>query len=364
LLNINIHQKELIRKTDIVQLIDKYQINKVLICPLDWGLGHASRCIPIIQLIQKLGIQITIAASAQPYELLKSEFPDLRFIDFPAYSKISYSSYLPAWLKIAFQTPSFWAGYFFERKWISRQFAKEKFDLIISDNRYGVFHPSSLNILITHQLRIQLPNILSFTSLIFNKLIEKAVMHFHECWIPDNEGLINLSGKLSHCRSLPLNVKFIGAISRFKLPENEERLQSIDILVLLSGPEPQRSILEKLLFEILSKSKFNVHIIRGTTEQNYQMKMPENCTSENLTCSEPLERLILSSKLIIARSGYTTVMDLHLLNRKCILIPTPGQTEQEYLADYLKDKFNFYFVKQKFVRANLLRLIHEILEKN
>ncbi|WP_299116321.1 glycosyltransferase [uncultured Winogradskyella sp.] len=322
------------------QILKQAQNRKrVLVAPLHWGLGHATRCIPIINALISQGFEPVIASDGGALELLKKEFPKLSAFELPSYN-ISYSKKSNGFkLKFLKASPHILKTIKRERKRVAQLVETERIDGIISDNRFGVRHKAIPSVYLTHQL-----NVLSGkTTWLSSKWHQDIIKKFDECWVPDFEHSPNLSGELGHTKRQLNNVKYIGPLSRFKKQNNEE---SIDILVILSGPEPQRTQLEKkLLFELKNKKK-SVVFVRGMVEGKQQTTIIDNIEMYNYMTSNELETAINSSKLIISRSGYTTIMDLAKLEKKAIFIPTPGQFEQLYLAEKLSGNSIIPFVKQ------------------
>lgn len=303
---------------------------RILVAALNWGLGHAARCIPIIRELQKNDYEPIIASDGQALQLLKKEFPEAIFEELPSYN-IEYTrkgSDLK-W-KLLLDSRRITKNIKAEKE-ITEELVK-KYDLngIISDNRWGVRSETlKKNIFITHQLNVLSGNTTFLSTFIQQRYIKK----FDQCWIPDLEGDINLSGMLGHINPLPKNAKYIGPLSRFK-----KRNVSIvyDYLILLSGPEPQRSILEKILLREFKNSEFRVLFIRGLISEESHLSDNPNVEIKNYLFGKSLEKAINRSKYIISRSGYTTLMDLVKLEKKAFFIPTPGQNEQEYLAKRLE----------------------------
>ncbi|GGI55891.1 glycosyltransferase [Winogradskyella haliclonae] len=312
---------------------------RILVAPLCWGLGHATRCIPIINALISQGLEPVIASDGGALELLKKEFPKLSAFELPSYN-ISYSKKSNGFkLKFLKASPHILKTIKRERKRIEQLVETENIDGIISDNRFGVRHKAIPSVYITHQL-----NVLSGkTTWLSSKWHQDIIKKFDECWVPDFEHSPNLSGELGHTKRQLNNVKYIGPLSRFKKQTSEE---NIDILVILSGPEPQRTQLEKkLLFELKNK-KESVVFVRGLVEGKQKMTIIDNIKMYNYMTSNELETAINSSKLIVSRSGYTTIMDLAKLGKKAIFIPTPGQFEQLYLAKKLSENSSIPFIEQ------------------
>lgn len=317
---------------------------KVLVCPLNWGLGHATRCIPLIKQLKDDGHEVVIAADGHPLKLLQQEFPELRFILSTSYN-IRYNrgkSQVTAMLR---SLPAIFSGIIRERKWLNRLLKKEHFDRVISDNRFGLWHSKTNCVYMTHQLMIKMPRGLQWTEAIVWLGHRLFINQFDECWIPDHVGKDNLSGDLSHKYPLPKQARFIGPLSRFSttnrvVPENPS-----PIIALISGPEPQRTLFEQEVLKWLMNQDQKALLIRGLPASSETISAEDHVTLLNHLTTEKLAGALLHSKIIICRSGYSTLMDLDALGvlHKATISPTPGQTEQEYLASYLIKKTAGYF---------------------
>ncbi len=315
---------------------------RILVCPLDWGLGHASRCIPLIHNLLQEGHVVIIAAAKNPLTLLRLEFPALEFIVLDGYG-IKYSNYLFA-VKLFFSLPQIGWGIYKEHWEVKRIVTKYKIDTLISDNRYGCWNNNIASIFISHQIFIKTP--------VFPRLIKKLnflfLARYTQVWIPDIAGSRNLSGELSHGDKLPKNAFYVGILSRFStgksLPSSAEKS---DLCILLSGPEPQRSILEKMLLTQLQDLKLKTVMVRGLPDSKEILPGSEQLTIFNHLSSEKLKTVLVGSEIVICRSGYSSIMDLAALGKKALFIPTPGQTEQEYLARYFSQQKICYSHAQK-----------------
>lgn len=303
----------------------------ILVAPLHWGLGHATRCIPIIRALLDSGFKVLIASDGQALLLLQKEFPNLDSLELPAYN-ITYpkKSIFFRWNMIQ-KLPQIQKTISEEKTLVDRLVEKGKIHGIISDNRFGVRNNSIPSVFISHQL-----NVLSgSTTFVSSKIHQNTIKKFTVCWIPDFEdATLNLSGKLGHLDYRPFQMEYLGILSRM---QKKELPKTIDILVLLSGPEPQRSLLEKILKEELVKSDKKIVLIRGIIKEKQQWEDYENIKTVNFMMSTELEETINKSEVVISRSGYTTIMDLAKLEKNAFFIPTPGQYEQEYLANRLKN---------------------------
>jgi len=313
----------------------------ILFAPLNWGLGHATRSVPLINSFIKKGCKVIIAANGAPLEFLKLEFPDLEFIKFTCF-KTRYAPKPLFLLFLLLQMPFFYASIWLEHFKLKAIIKNHSITTVVSDNRYGLWNKHIKSILITHQLFIQLPKPLKFAEPLLHTITHRLINNFSECWIPDYEKIEkSLAGKLSHGINLPNNVKYIGPISRFTgyLPNKKPEKVYPNVLILISGPEPQRTLFETEMENRFSDSEKEVLIICGKpSHNNYN---PQN-SKQNITKIAHLNTCelyhnLINIKHIIARSGYSTIMDLHVLGLKAELIATPGQTEQEYLLEWIND---------------------------
>ena len=318
----------------------------VLIVPLDWGLGHVTRCIPIISYLLEVGCEVIAGAEVAQKALLLQEFPDLNIIDLSGYRmKYGYSSWHTRW-RIMTQSAKILTKINKEKRWLDQLLENQHIDVIISDNRFGLHSSHVKSIFISHQLAIQ-----TGLGSIADQLIQRFNYHFinkfSACWIPDEEGENNLAGALSHPKNLPaIPVKYIGLLSRFNsiLPRTNFAAQrpnlndKVKLLIILSGPEPQRSIFEKILLKELQQYHEPVDFVRGLPGEVDQIDAFNQVSVYNHLPAEILFQKIKCSHIIISRSGYSTVMDLLTQGKKCLFVATPGQSEQEYLAKYLMKK--------------------------
>jgi len=303
---------------------------RILVAPLNWGLGHATRCIPIINALMKFDFEPIIASDGDALALLQKEFPDLLFIELPSYN-ICYSKRKAYFkLKLLKSTPKILKAIKAEKKATKHIVKTHGIVGIISDNRLGVYSKKVQSIIITHQLNVLSGN----TTWLSTLLHEEFIKHFDACWVPDFEGDDNLSGKLGHGNISETPTIYMGPLSRFS--KKDTKIVN-KLLVILSGPEPQRTLLGEKLLESLKKYKGKIVFVNGHIENEQTVQVVGKMTLYNFMTSQELEKTINESELIICRSGYTSVMDLAKLGKKSFFIPTPGQYEQEYLAKRLSE---------------------------
>lgn len=301
-------------------------MKRVLITPLDWGLGHATRCIPVIRELINRGCAVFIGGCGYSLELLKNEFPSLSYFNLPGYDPV-YPSNGRMVLKMGLQVPKFISVIKQEHAIVQSLVHENRIDFIISDNRYGCWSATVPSVFMTHQINIKLPDGFRWLSKKLGQINARMIDKFSTCWIPDYpDAESNLSGELSDVtRTGITRVRYIGPLSRF---EHCRTIEEYDVACILSGPEPQRSIFEKKVIPQLEASGLRYVVVRGLLVKEGQLS--PNVT--NFLNSRSLQDVISKSTLIISRSGYSTIMDLLALRKKAIVVPTPGQTEQEYLA--------------------------------
>lgn len=314
---------------------DKNNISrKVLVAPLDWGLGHATRCIPLIRRLLEAGNQVYLAGSGPSGHLLHTEFPELPYQEIPSHTMRYARSARGFFGSVLKQIPALLKQTRAERKWLEQYLQQNPVDQVLSDNRYGLHHPSTHNILLTHQLGLR-SGISSGIDRLLQSVLIRLLRNFQEVWVPDHEHEPSLSGELGHPKyQPPIPVKYIGPLSRFQ-PTGRATITN-KITIVLSGPEPQRTLLEEKCLRELSDRKGEVSLIRGLPLGGKPLTTPNHWHVFDHLSADALQQEIEEAEWVIARSGYSTLMDLHVLNKKAILIPTPGQPEQEYLAEWIQ----------------------------
>jgi len=323
----------------------------ILVAPLHWGLGHATRCIPIINALLECNYNVLVASDGGALQLLWKEFPQLESVELPSYN-ITYpkkGSHFK-W-NMMLKLPHFLKVISSEKRIVESLVSEGKIDGIISDNRFGVRSSKIPSVYITHQLNV----LTGVTSFLSSKIHQNIIKRFDECWVPDVEGIGNLSGELGHVLNLSLPIKYIGLISRMKRIDLQKKY---DILLLLSGPEPQRTLLEEKLIATFRGTTQAVLMVQGCVKSNQKVKQLKNITIYNYMVSKELEQAINESELVVSRSGYTTIMDLAALKKKAFFIPTPGQYEQEYLAERMKELKLAPFCKQEEFTIDKLKEVY------
>lgn len=306
----------------------------ILVAILDWGLGHATRCVPLIETLRSKGHRVSIAGSGRSLELLRKEFPGIEFHQLTPYG-VTYSKRSSLLLAVLWHAPRLVNVMIKEHHELKKIIKQHQVNGVISDNRYGCWSADVPSVIITHQLTLLVPGGLFWPGKWLNKYLHRKISRFDACWVPDFPG-DNLTGKLSQHPSS--KVRFIGMLSRCK-PLPDVRVIPDRIVCLVSGPEPQRTVFEELMITELKKTRHEAVLVRGLPEPDQREATEESITRINHLPSREMNTLIQSADIIVCRSGYSTLMDLHALGKKkVIVIPTPGQTEQEYLAARLEEK--------------------------
>jgi UDP:flavonoid glycosyltransferase YjiC (YdhE family) len=312
---------------------------RILIAPLDWGLGHATRCIPIIRHLLETGNEPIIAASGRPLLLLQSEFPDVESVDFEGYN-ISYPEGSGMVWKMFKSTPHILRRIKEEHLELNEMIDKLKLDAVISDNRFGLYTDRIPCVYMTHQVMIKAP----FFETMLYRMHADYMRKFTQVWVPDFEEN-GLSGDLSHKFPLPRNGQYIGSLSRFSPSEDD---LNIDVLVIISGPEPQRTRFEKLVLNQLKDFDGTSVAVLGKPDKAEDRVEGKVRIVSHLN-AEDLEKQMTAARLVVSRSGYSTIMDLSALGKQAVFVPTPGQTEQEYLAQkYHQDGIHMMMKQRDF----------------
>lgn len=301
---------------------------KILVAPLNWGLGHATRCMPIIERLLNEGNEVLIASDGAPLVLLKSRFSQCTFIEWKGVS-IHYSGNMI--FSMLFQVPKILWSIYKEHQQLKKIIEKHKIEMVVSDNRFGLWNNKIHSVFITHQVNIISP----FAEKSLFKINKWFIEKYDECWVPDYEETDNLSGDLSHPKNeyykknFPKNLKYIGPQSRF-IKGNINVDKKYEVVGIVSGPEPQRTLFFEKLKSDFEKIEGKTLLIGGKPDENLSSSKDEHEIVNHLNDDEFIFALY-SAKKIICLSGYSTIMDLHVLGLNAEYAATKGQTEQEYL---------------------------------
>jgi predicted glycosyltransferase len=331
----------------------------VLFAPLNWGLGHASRSITLIHQAIDEGCDVMIASDNEALDLLEGEFPQIKTFKLPSYHiQYRFESIV---LNILWQLPYIITTYYKERKVIQQLVKENNINLIVSDNRFGAFSKSCKSVYVTHQLNILHPwKIVSWVGTLIHRWV---MLPYDQIWVPDHEGDGNLSGKLSKLNTYTdKKVQWIGPLTRLKKMVTSSSPNKV--LVIISGPEPQRSFFEVLVADALISISKETIIIRGTNKPVLN-NVSKHFSYKNMAKTQEIQQAISDATVIICRSGYSSIMDLSVFDKNIIYIPTPGQTEQLYLGKYHAEKNDKIFcLQQHEVKEKLLEAVLSIMAKS
>ncbi|MCK4669624.1 MAG: hypothetical protein KAT43_00350 [Nanoarchaeota archaeon] len=316
----------------------------VLFGTCTWGLGHATRDLPLIKALLRKKHSVTIATSGRSLEFLKKEVPECHFIDFPDYPlpytkkamlfPIKFTSYLPRMFKAVKQ----------ERRRFRQLLHKNRYDLVVADCRYGFSSKRVPCYFMSHQLRFIVPKRIKFAENTMEVMNYALSREFKKVLVPDNKGF-NMTGDLSHNLKFfdEYDVEYLGILSSM---ERMKVKQDIDYFISISGPEPQRTIFQEKVLKQAKDLDGDVVITLGKPELEFT-KRKDNVLIHSCLSVKQQQEMMNRAKLVISRSGYTTMMDLAHLGKKALYIPTLGQTEQIYLSDYHQRMGTYYSVPQK-----------------
>lgn len=330
----------------------------VLVCPLAWGIGHTSRMIPVIKELTARGHNVIFGGNEWQSDFIRREIQGISCIHFPGFS-IRYSRFLPQYLTILLHAPSFFYHSLREHFFLKKIIRKYNISIVISDSRTGLWNKRITSVLFTHIIRIPFPGLLTCFENLFLPLSRYAIEKFTYCFIPDLPGEINLSGRLSHNLRLPANARYTGVLQSFSEAACKGQKKEFLCTAIMSGPSPQKEIFAGLCKKVLSECRGISVIVEGSISSGFTERTEGNLRIVNHLSRNELINVINRSEIIVSRSGYTTIMELFGAGRSAILVPTPGQPEQEYLAKYLSGKKWFIAVKQNNFKNGLLNLIGE-----
>ena len=318
----------------------------ILICPLEWGLGHASRMMPIAAELINRGHKVLFASGNEHLNFIKNELPQCELIFFSGFNP-RYSRHLPQYVWLLFKIPSLVYHIFSEHFKLKKLIREYSIDIVISDNRFGLWNTEITSVYVTHMPRIPFPKVFRFMEPVGIFLHRHIIKRYDWLLIPDMPDEPNLSGRLSHELKLTDNTRFIGILSRFSTNNSTNNsIEKTHNLVILSGPEPQKEMLKQKLIDIFKNKPSTTIIAGGKPDADIKKVATNNIIFYSHLPANEMFDAIIKSKSIIARSGYSTIMDLVAIGCNALLIPTPGQTEQEYLAERLTEQGFFHSVKQ------------------
>jgi UDP:flavonoid glycosyltransferase YjiC (YdhE family) len=322
--------------------------HRFLVAPLDWGLGHATRCMPIIRRLLRHGQEVLIAAQGAPADVLAREFPNLQIVPVAGYDMRYGSGRLGLYLRFPWMTARVLRRARREHRDAERLVREHRIDAVISDNRFGFHTERARCVYMTHQLCVKFPRGFGFLERAVWRRHARFMAGYNEVWIPDLPGEDNLTGDLTRKYPLPSHHRFIGLLSRFEGVEASARHGvAPDVLVLLSGPEPQRTRLEQAVLPQLDRLDATAVVLRGTPGTEVRGEPGERVRTVPHADSAEMLALLSAAGAVVCRGGYTTIMELVALGKKAVLIPTPGQTEQEYLCRRLSARGRFVVCSQE-----------------
>lgn len=331
--------------------------------PLDWGLGHATRCVPVIREFLRQGAQVELAVVKSNAGLLRRIFPNLRQHLAPSYNIVypKHGYNMGLWLlKNGVHLNKVIR---FEHRYADKMVESRGFDVLVSDNRFGFYSRKAKSIYMTHQRRIAFPSLLSAFEPMGVLWHASVMRHFDEVWVPDLPEFPGYAGRMSHVNSCPRPLKFVGALSRFS---NEELIAGkgdspksrYKFVAIVSGVEPARSRFENLLKDIFLKTEGRHAIIMGRPALGVKKWSEGNVDFFTHLEDSDFAETVRSAEWVVSRGGYSTILDMAVLGAKCIFVPTPGQYEQVVLARDLSEAgFALAIDENKLDRQTLLEVV-------
>ena len=308
---------------------------KILVAPLDWGLGHATRCVPVIREFLAQGAEVEIAVVKANAAFFREAFPGLRQRLAPGYNVVypKFGANMGLWLLK--NTAHLNAVMRYEHRYAEEMVSRHGYDILFSDNRFAFYSKNAYNVYMTHQRRIAFPPALSAFEGVGIRWHEARMRHFDEVWVPDEAEIPGYAGALSHLQSRSeSNIKFVGPLSRFSvdMAKSSSGAHKYSSVAVVSGVEPARSRFESSLREILRALPGRHLMILGKPQVPHRSWIENNIDFCTQLPTEAFAEAVCSADWVISRGGYSTVMDMACLGARCIFVPTPGQYEQLVLA--------------------------------
>ena len=314
---------------------------RILVAPLNWGLGHSSRCVPLIERLLSDGHEVVLGGDGESLILLRKHFASLQVLPL-ASLELSYSKGRRQVGAILRALPKIIRAARQDHALLTEYLRYEQLDEVISDNRFGLYSRKTRCIYMTHQLLIPLPRPWRWLEPLLARWHRRLINRYDACWIPDesvsHDGHMGLAGRLSHPAHLPKNAEYIGVLSRFSGKRFSADL-TYKVVCVLSGLEPQRTLMEQAICQRYENADGAVLIVRGKMQEPPTVIRHAQITIVPWLDDNHLAAYLLGAERIICRSGYSSVMDMYALGvtSKVEWHPTPGQPEQEYLAKYLEN---------------------------
>jgi len=318
---------------------------RILYAVLNWGLGHAVHSVPMIRSLSKNN-EVILAATGRALAFLKDEFPHLQSINLPDYTIQYASKQRLLVVRLILQVPAMLVSLLREH-WQTEKIVRERdIDLVISDNRYGVYSGKVPSFFVTHQLRFKLPRTIRKFEVISEWFNRWYFRKYTGVLVLDEAGKENMSGDLAHSGKICRHPK-LAYIGLWSTVHKENVSQDIDVLAVISGPEPHRGIFGKKVIEQMKNMPENKVVILGKPEDTGKDYSYPGLQVYSFKNRKEVNDLLNRAKIVVCRSGYSSTTDLVSLKKPALMVPTPGQTEQEYQAEYYRDKGYFYMVSQE-----------------
>ena len=308
---------------------------KVLVAPLDWGLGHATRCVPVVREFLNQGAEVELAVVRSNATLLRGFFQELRQRLAPSYNIVYPKHGYNMGLWLAKNGVHLRKVMNYEHRFAEKMVERYHYDVLVSDNRFGFYSRHAKSIYMTHQRRIAFPKVLSAFEPVGMLWHASVMKHFDEVWVPDLPEFPGYAAGLSHVNKSPVPVKYVGALSRFENHLGTETPRNYKFVAIVSGVEPARSRFESLLRNVLAKVPGRHAIILGKPVLGVKSWSEGNIDFHTHLPDREFAEAVRGAQWVVSRGGYSTVMDMAVLGAKCIFVPTPGQYEQVILAQDL-----------------------------
>jgi len=308
---------------------------RILFAVHDWGLGHATRSLVLIRALVQRGDAVTILMAESPgLALLRAELGDA--CEFYPYEDIPkpFSRY-PAvfYFRMSCSVPQIWLRFTLEQRLTERLVRERRLDAVVSDSRLGVWSREAPSYCVFHSLRQIIPGRPRQLERIVERAQRYALRGYRAILVPDVEGDDALAGDLAHDLDVDWRGKlvYIGPLSEL---QPNGAAEDIDYFFSISGVEPHHTMLAERVLAALPALRGRSVVALGRPGSAADVRTVGNATIHGYLDRRAQGEMLARARVIVGRSGYTTLMEAAGFGKRALFVPTPGQSAQEYLAKF------------------------------
>ncbi|MEK6968538.1 MAG: glycosyltransferase [Nanoarchaeota archaeon] len=307
----------------------------------NYGLGHATRMLPVIMKLIEQGEKVTIVAKGNSLLMLKNELGDASNYELMQYEvPLKFSDKGFSMFETLKAGPSFISLISSQKKWLENFSAKEKIDRVIADGEIGYHLKNKKSFFVNNQLRLLPGSLLGDGTELLTDVFSKG---FEKVIVPDDEngtlgGLLTSKTRFYDKKRLA----YVGILSSIR---KKNVVRNVDYFISISGPGISKEVFTRQVMEQLHLLKGKVVVALGRPDLK-EIASKGNAKIYPYLNRKQQESFLNKAKLVISRSGYTTMMELAEIDKKAFFIPTLNHPEQEYLAKFQKNSGRFHYSKQ------------------